>query len=48
MKTITYKGRGITLLFPSGYYEVYSNRQGRFIKCDTLSAAKQITNEDEL
>jgi hypothetical protein len=43
---ITYKGFVITKLFPSGYYEFYSDKQGRFIKFSTLTdAKKQITKE---
>ena len=47
MTSITYKGKTIARLYPSGYYEVYSSQQGRFIKCDTLKAAKQIIDSEK-
>jgi len=37
-----YRGKGITRLFPSGYYEVYSDEQGRFLKFDEIGAAKAL------
>jgi len=40
MKEITYKGKTITKLFPSGYYEFYSDKECRFIKGDNLSRIK--------
>lgn len=43
---LLYKGKGIQKLFPSGYYEIYSDAQGRFLKFDSLSDAKaQIDSE---
>ena len=39
---IMYRGKGITRLFPSGYYEVYSDEQGRFLKFDEIGAAKAL------
>ena len=38
--TKTYKGKGISKLFPSGYYEIYSDCAGRFLKFDTVRGAK--------
>ena len=37
---IMYKGKGITILMPSGYYEYYSDKEGRFIKFDDLDDCK--------
>lgn len=31
----------INRLFPSGLYEIYSRKQGRFLKYDTLAAARK-------
>jgi hypothetical protein len=43
---ISYKGKLITRLFPSGYYEFYSDKQERFVKFDDLDDAKaQIDSE---
>ena len=45
-KQTTYKGFVITKLYPSGYYEFYSDKQGTFLKFSTLTdAKKQITKE---
>ena len=42
----TYRGKEITRLSPSGYYEFYSDEQGRFLKFDDLEDAKaQIDSE---
>jgi len=35
-----YKGKGIQKLLPSGYYEIYSDSAGRFLKFDRVSDAK--------
>lgn len=45
-RVTTYKGQGITRLFPSGYLEIYSTQKGRFMKFDTLAAAKQAIRDD--
>jgi hypothetical protein len=37
---IMYKGKGITRLMPSGYYEYYSDKEGRFLKFDDLDDCK--------
>lgn len=43
-----YKGHTITVKFPSGMFEYYSDKQGRFLKFDTLKAAKEsITDESK-
>lgn len=36
-----YKGHWITRLFPSGYYQYYSHKQGRFLSFDSLSDCKE-------
>lgn len=38
--TKLYKGKAISKLFPSGYYEVYSDCAGRFLKFDSVGGAK--------
>lgn len=47
MKNIEYKHRTIYKLFPSGYYEVYSYTDQRFMKFDDLDNAKSVVDEDE-
>lgn len=37
---IIYRGIAIRRLFPSGYYEFYSDAKGRFLKFDDLESAK--------
>lgn len=44
---ISYKGRLITKLFPSGMYEVYSDKQERFVKFDELDDAKQLIDSEK-
>ena len=45
---IEHKGKGITILFPSGMYEYYSDTQERFLKFDDLEECKEsIDNERE-
>ena len=39
-REIRYKGHLITRLFPSGYYEYYSDNEKRFIKSDELDMIK--------
>jgi hypothetical protein len=39
-RRITYKGKGIEKLFPSGMYEFYSDAKKRFLKFDDLGDAK--------
>lgn len=38
---IVYKGVTITRLFPSGMYEIYCTKEGRFLKFDDLKMVKQ-------
>lgn len=46
---VMYNGKGITKLFPSGYYEIYSDVEGRFWKFDSLVDAKaQIDREAKM
>jgi hypothetical protein len=45
MKPIIYKGYNITVLFPSGYYEVYL--KDRFWKFDDLDDAKKAIDKYE-
>jgi hypothetical protein len=42
----TYRGKEITKLVPSGYYEFYSDAQGRFLKFDELEDAKAQIDEE--
>jgi len=45
-REIKYKGKTISKLSPSGMYEFYSDKQGRFIKSDNLGYVKlAISNE---
>ena len=46
MKGLVYKGVLITKLFPSGYYQFYSNKEGRFLSFDSLFFAKRKLNLD--
>jgi hypothetical protein len=41
-----YKGINVDVLFPSGYYEFYSEKQGRFLKADTIEGVKKLINEE--
>lgn len=43
---IKYEGVTITRLFPSGYYEFYSDKQGRFVKFDDLDEAKSVIDSE--
>ena len=44
-----YKGTSIYKLMPYGYYEMYCNKQKRFIKFDNLETIKNyIDNEHNL
>jgi hypothetical protein len=46
---IKYKGKTIEVKFPSGMFEYYSDKEGRFLKFDTLKATKEsINNEGKL
>lgn len=40
-ESISYKGKTITKLHPSGYFEFYSDAEGRFIKSDKLELVKR-------
>ena len=45
---IEHNGKSITILFPSGMYEYYSDTQKRFLKFDDLEECKEsIDNEQE-
>lgn len=44
---IQYKGITITKLFPSGYYEYRSGKEGRFLKFDTLRGVKDSIDEEK-
>ena len=44
---IKYKGKVITRLFPSGYYEFYSDKQERFLKFDDLDRAKSVIDSEK-
>lgn len=46
-KEIKYKGKVITILFPSGYYQVYSDKEERFLKFDELDDAKALIDSEE-
>lgn len=43
---ITYKGITITKEFPSGYFTYYSDKNGRFLKADTLDGLKKQINKE--
>jgi len=43
---IKYKGKLIKKLHPSGYYEVYSDKEERFLKFDDLDSAKELVDSD--
>lgn len=45
-KEITYKGKTITKLFPSGYYEFYCDKEGRFLKFDNFSDVKRVIDDE--
>lgn len=45
---ITYKGIAITKEFPSGYFTYYSNRNGRFLKADTLDGLKKQIDKENM
>lgn len=44
---IQYKGYTITKLFPSGYYEYRSEKEGKFLKFDTLKGAKKSIDKEK-
>lgn len=44
---ITYKGKHINRLFPSGMYVYYSDSEERFIKSDDLEYIKYLIDKDE-
>lgn len=46
-KEIKYKGKVITVLFSSGYYQVYSDKEERFLKFDELDDAKALIDSEE-
>lgn len=46
MATKIYKGKAISKLFPSGYYEIYSDCAGRFLKFDRVGDAKARINRE--
>ena len=39
-ENINYKGKNISILQPSGYFEYYSDEKGRFVKSDDLDSLK--------
>lgn len=43
---IKYKGKIITVKFPSGMFEYYSDKEGKFLKFDTLKGAKESINKE--
>jgi len=43
---INYKGKTITKLFPSGYYEFRSDKEGKFLKFDDLKMAKKAIDKE--
>lgn len=43
---IKYKGKVITVKFPSGMFEYYSDKEGKFLKFDTLKGAKESINKE--
>lgn len=43
---IKYKGKLITVLMPSGMFEVYSDEKGKFVKFDDLNMAKALINSE--
>jgi len=43
---IKYKGKTIEVKFPSGMFEYYSDKEGKFLKFDTLKAAKKSINKE--
>jgi hypothetical protein len=45
-KEYKYKGKLITVKFPSGIFEYYSDKEGRFLKFDTLKGAKESINKE--
>jgi hypothetical protein len=45
-REIQYKGHTITRLSPSGYYEFYSDKEGRFLKFDDLKGAKMAIDKE--
>lgn len=46
MANLVVKNIVIKILFPSGMYEFYCTKQGRFLKFDDLEQAKQYINEN--
>jgi len=45
-KEYKYKGKTIEVKFPSGMFEYYSDKEGRFLKFDTLKGAKESINKE--
>ena len=45
-KEIIYKNKTITVLFPSGMFEYYSDKEGRFLKFDRLKDAKNSIDKE--
>jgi hypothetical protein len=45
-KEYKYKGKTIEVKFPSGMFEYYSDKEGRFLKFDTLKDAKESINKE--
>jgi hypothetical protein len=43
---IKYKGKTIEVKFPSGMFEYYSDKEGRFLKFDTLKATKESIDKE--
>jgi len=43
---ISYKGKTIKKLHPSGYYEYYSDKNGRFVKSDDLNRIKSMIDNE--
>jgi hypothetical protein len=46
-KELKYKGNIITVKFPSGMFEYYSDSKKRFLKFDTLKAAKESIDKEK-
>ena len=45
-KEIEYMGKYISVKFPSGYYEYYSDKQQRFLTFDCLNDCKESIDND--
>lgn len=46
MAEITYKGKAIEVLKPSGMFQYYSDKEGRFLKFDELDSAKKSIDKE--